>query len=297
MKDNTVATQSQLTAQSAAELRPRRPIPWGKIFTILILGIGALLMIAPFMWIISSAFGKTTEVFVLPPRWFPQSISFENFEDVFDQVPYELFMFNSLKLAVIVTIGQLITCSMAAYAFARLHFPGRNFLFFLLLASLMIPGQITIVPLFILVRNMGLYNTHLALMLPAMISPVGVFLLRQYFVTLPVELEDAARVDGASTFTIYWRIILPLSGPVLMTLAILTFVGMWNSYFFPLIMINSPELQVITVGLTLLRGQYGAGALGPIAAALTMAIVPVLIVFLLLQKYIIKSIVSTGLKT
>lgn len=297
MKDNTVATQSQLTAQSAAELRPRRPIPWGKIFTILILGIGALLMIAPFMWIISSAFGKTTEVFVLPPRWFPQSISFENFEDVFDQVPYELFMFNSLKLAVIVTIGQLITCSMAAYAFARLHFPGRNFLFFLLLASLMIPGQITIVPLFILVRNMGLYNTHLALILPALISPFGVFLLRQYFVTLPVELEDAARVDGASTFTIYWRIILPLSGPVLMTLAILTFVGMWNSYFFPLIMINSPELQVITVGLTLLRGQYGAGALGPIAAALTMAIVPVLIVFLLLQKYIIKSIVSTGLKT
>ena len=161
----------------------------------------------------------------------------------------------------------------------------------------MIPGQITIVPLFILVRNMGLYNTHLALILPALISPFGVFLLRQYFVTLPVELEDAARVDGASTFTIYWRIILPLSGPVLMTLAILTFVGMWNSYFFPLIMINSPELQVITVGLTLLRGQYGAGALGPIAAALTMAIVPVLIVFLLLQKYIIKSIVSTGLKT
>ncbi|MBL8147412.1 MAG: carbohydrate ABC transporter permease [Anaerolineae bacterium] len=292
-----MATQAQLDSHTAAVPKPRKPVPWGRIFTILILGVGALLMIAPFMWIISSAFGKTTEVFVLPPRWLPQSFSSKNFEDVFEQVPYGLFMFNSLKLAVIVTIGQLITCSMAAYAFARLHFPGRNVLFFLLLASLMIPGQITIVPLFILVRNLGLYNTHLALILPALISPFGVFLLRQYFVTLPVELEDAARVDGASTFTIYWRIILPLSGPVLMTLAILTFVGMWNSYFFPLIMINSPELQVITVGLTLLRGQYGAGALGPIAAALTMAIVPVLIVFLLLQKYIIKSIVSTGLKT
>jgi len=297
MKDNTVATQANLESKPVAVPKPRKPIPWGTIFTILILGIGALLMIAPFMWIISSAFGKTTEVFVLPPRWFPQSVSFDNFEDVFEQVPYAQFMFNSLKLAIIVTIGQLITCSMAAYAFARLHFPGRNALFFLLLASLMIPGQITIMPLFILVRNLGLYNTHLALILPALISPFGVFLLRQYFVTLPVELEDAARVDGASTFTIYWRIILPLSGPVLMTLAILTFVGMWNSYFFPLIMINSPELQVITVGLTLLRGQYGVGALGPIAAALTMAIVPVLIVFLLLQKYIIKSIVSTGLKT
>lgn len=298
MKDSTVATQARLQSQTAILPKRRKPIPWGTIITVLILGFGAILMIAPFMWIISSAFGKSTEVFTLPPRWFPQSISFKNFEDVFEQVPYHLFMFNSLKLAIIVTVGQLITCSMAAYAFARIQFPGRNVLFFLLLASLMIPGQITIVPLFILVRNLGLYNTHAALILPALISPFGVFLLRQYFVTLPVELEDAARVDGASTFTIYWRIILPLSGPVLMTLAILTFVGMWNSYFFPLIMINSPELQVITVGLTILRGQFGvAGALGSIAAALTMAIVPVLIVFLILQKYVIKSIVSTGLKT
>lgn len=297
MKDNIVATQARLESESAAVLRTRKPVPWGTIITVLILAIGALMMIGPFMWIISAAFGKTTEVFVLPPRWFPQSISLKNFEDVFRLVPYHLFMFNSVKLAVIVTLGQLITCSMAAYAFARLEFPGRNALFMLLLASLMIPGQITIVPLFILVRNLGLYNTHTALILPGLISPFGVFLLRQYFITLPVELEDAARVDGASTLTIYWRIILPLSGPVLTTLAILTFVGMWNSYFFPLIMINSPELQVITVGLTLLRGQFGTGALGPIAAALTMAIVPVLAVFLILQKYIIKSIVSTGLKT
>ena len=292
-----MATRAQSQVQTASRLQNRKPFPWGTLLTVSILAIGALLMIAPFLWIISSAFGKTTEVFVLPPRWFPQSPSAENFEEVFNQVPYHLFMFNSIKLAVIVTIGQLITCSMAAYAFARLQFRGKNFLFLLLLSSLMIPGQITIVPLFILVRNLGLYNTHTALILPALINPFGVFLLRQYFVTLPTELEDAARVDGANVFTIYWRIILPLSGPVLTTLAILTFVGMWNAYFFPLIMINSPQLQVITVGLTLLRGQYGAGALGPIAAALTMAIVPVLIVFLLLQKYIIRSIVSTGLKT
>ncbi|MBE2184377.1 MAG: carbohydrate ABC transporter permease [Anaerolineae bacterium] len=277
--------------------KKRKPFPVGTFITLLILGFGAVLMIAPFLWIISAAFGETTEVFVLPPRWLPHNPSMENFETVFRQVPYHLFMFNSIKLAVIVTIGQLITCSMAAYAFARLQFPGRNVLFVILLSALMIPGQITIVPLFILVRNLGLYNTHLALILPGLVNPFGVFLLRQYFVTIPTELEDAARVDGANVFTIYWRIILPLAGPVLTTLAILTFVGMWNAYFFPLIMINTPELQVITVGLTLLRGQYGAGALGPIAAALAMAIVPVLIVFLLLQKYIIKSVVSTGLKT
>ncbi len=289
---------TQVNTQLASAVKaPRKPFPVGRLLTLLILGFGSVLMIAPFLWIIQAAFGQTTDVFRLPPQWFPQNPSLENFEDVFNQVPYHLFLGNSLKLAIIVTVGQLLTCSLAAYAFARLQFPGRNILFLLLLSALMIPGQVTIVPLFILVRQLGLYNTHAALILPALVNPFGVFLLRQYFITLPTELEDAARVDGANVFTIYWRIILPLSGPVLTTLAILTFVGMWNQYFFPLIMINSPDLQVITVGLTLLRGQYGVGALGPIAAALTMAVVPVLVVFLVLQKYIIRSIVSTGLKT
>jgi ABC-type glycerol-3-phosphate transport system permease component len=291
-----MTTQATTRLPAVAVKMPRKPFPWGALINILILVFGAILMIAPFLWIIQAAFGETTEAFVLPPRWLPQNPNLDNFQDVFDQVPYHLFMFNSIKLAVIVTVGQLITCSMAAYAFARLRFPGRNILFLVLLSALMIPGQVTIVPLFILVRQLGWYNSHLALIVPALINPFGVFLLRQYFVTIPTELEDAARVDGANVFTIYWRIILPLSGPVLTTLAILTFVGMWNQYFFPLIMINDPNLQVITVGLTLLRGQFGAGALGTIAAALAMAIVPVLVVFLALQKYIIKSIVSTGVK-
>lgn len=282
--------------QGARTSSRSRVFPWKTIFTILILGFGALLMIAPFLWIINAAFGKTSEVYVLPPKWLPLNPSLENFTSVFEQVPYGQFMLNSLKLAVLVTLGQLVTCSMAAYAFARLNFPGKNILFLLLISALMIPGQVTLVPLFILMRQLGLYNTHAALILPALINPFGVFLLRQYFMTIPGELEDAARVDGANVFTIYWRIILPLAGPVLTTLAILTFVSMWNSYFLPLIMLNKPELQVLTVGLTLLQGQYGAGALGPVAAALAMAIVPVLVIFLLLQKYIIQSIVSTGIK-
>jgi ABC-type glycerol-3-phosphate transport system permease component len=275
---------------------PGRHFPWQTLLTLLILGIGAVFVIAPFMWIIQAAFGETSEAYVLPPRWLPQNPTLENFDSVFEQVPYAQFMLNSLKLAIIVTFGQLVTCSMAAYAFARLQFRGKNLLFILLISALMIPAQVTLVPLFILMRQLGLYNTHAALILPWLINPFGVFLLRQYFLTIPSELEDAARVDGANVFTIYFRIILPLSGPVLTTLTILTFVTTWNSYFLPLIMINNPELQVLTVGLTLLQGQYGAGALGPVAAALTMAIVPVLIIFLVLQKYIIKSIVSTGIK-
>jgi ABC-type glycerol-3-phosphate transport system permease component len=290
-------TQVSTRVETVTIKTTRKPFPWGAVLTILILAAGALLMILPFMWIIQSAFGETVEAFSLPPRFLPQNPTLDNFSMVFKQVPYGLFMFNSLKIATIVTLGQLLTCSMAAFAFARLQFPGRNFLFIGLLSALMIPGQMLIIPLFILMRNLGLNDTHAALILPGLINPFGVFLLRQYFITIPSELEDAARVDGANVFTIYWRIILPLSGPVLTTLGILTFVAVWNSYFFPLVMIKNRDLQVITVGLTLLQGQYGANALGPVAAALTMAIVPVLIVFLALQKYIIKSIVSTGLKT
>jgi multiple sugar transport system permease protein len=290
-----VATLAETRGEIRAHLR-RRVFPGQTLITVLILGFGAVLIIAPFMWIIQAAFGETSKAYVVPPRWLPENPTLENFDSVFTQVPFAQFMLNSLKLAVIVTVGQLITCSMAAYAFARLRFAGKNLLFLLLVSALMIPVQVTLVPLFILMRQLGFYNTHAALILPALINPFGVFLLRQYFLTIPSELEDAARVDGASVFTIYYRIILPLSGPVLTTLAILTFVTMWNSYFLPLIMINKPDLQVLTVGLTLLQGQYGAGALGPVAAALAMAIVPVLIIFLLLQKYIIKSIVSTGIK-
>ena len=288
---STVAEKRTTTVQSV-----RKPFPFRPIVTFLILGFGAVLMIAPFLWIIQASFGETAKAFVIPPRWLPANPTRDNFVDALEQVPFHLFIWNTLKIATAVTIGQLITCSLAAYAFARLQFRGKNVLFFLLLSSLMIPSQVTLVPTFILIRQLGLYNTHASLILPALISPFGVFLLRQYFLTIPSELEDAARVDGASAFTIYWRIILPLSGPVLTTLAILTFVASWNNYIGPLIYINKIDLQVITVGLTLMRGRFGAGALGPIAAGIAMAVVPVLIVFLALQRYIVKSIVSTGLR-
>jgi len=293
---STLAEQRTAALNTPAQ-RIRKPFPLRQLVAYLILGIGSVFLVAPFVWILQAAFGETSKAFVIPPLWLPVNPSLDNFVSAFEQVPFHLFTWNTLKIAVAVTAGQLITCSLAAYAFARLQFRGKNVLFFLLLSSLMIPSQVTLVPTFIIMRQLGLYNTHASLILPALISPFGVFLLRQYFLTIPAELEDAARVDGASVFTIYWRIILPLSGPVLTTLAILTFVAQWNSYIGPLIYINKIELQVITVGLTLMRGRFGEGALGPIAAGLFMAVVPVLIVFLLLQRYIIKSVVTTGIKT
>ncbi len=274
----------------------RKPIAWGRIASIAILLFGAVLMIVPFLWIIETAFGDAAAAYRLPPTWWPQNPTLDNFLSVFRQVRFGLFILNSLKVAGAITLGQLITCSTAAYAFARLNFPGKNVLFILLLSALMIPLQVTIVPLFILMRQLGLYNTHWALILPPLISPFGVFLLRQYFSTIPTELEDAARIDGAGTFTIFWRIILPLAGPAMTTLAIVTFVYWWNDFLMPLIMINTPDLQTLPVGLILLRGRYSAGSTSSIAAGITMAILPVLVAFLILQRYIIKSIATTGLK-
>ncbi len=253
-------------------------------------------MIAPFAWVIQVAFSGSARSFQMPPQFIPSSVTLQNFANVFKEVPYLTFVRNSFIIAATITVGQLITCPLAAYPFARLNFPGKNVLFIVLLATLMIPVQVTIVPLFILMRQIGLYNTPWAVITPALISPFGVFLLRQYFMTIPKELEDAARIDGASYITIFWRIIVPLSMPAMMTLGIITFVFWWNEYFTPLIMIHDPDLQVLPVGLTLLQGRYSAGAVGNVAAGITMAVIPILIVFLVLQRNIIKSIASTGLK-
>jgi ABC-type glycerol-3-phosphate transport system permease component len=289
------------TIRSAEDVLPkvaRRPVRvhWDAILTVILLLLGSAIMIAPFAWIMQVAFSSAARAYQMPPQFFPSSITLQNFANVFQDVPYLNFIRNSFFVAAAITVGQLITCPMAAYPFARLRFPGKNVLFIVLLATLMIPVQVTIVPLFIFMRQTGLYNTHWSIILPALISPFGVFLLRQYFMTIPTELEDAARIDGASYITIFWRIIVPLSMPAMMTLGIITFVFWWNEYFTPLIMLHDPELQVLPVGLTLLQGRYSAGAVGNVAAGVTMAVIPILIVFLLLQRNIIKSIASTGLK-
>ncbi len=266
-----------------------------QFLAILILALGAIGMIAPFGWTIQGAFGDPAEAVRLPPQWLPAHPTLDNFNEMFSRLPFGLFMWNSFKIATTVTIGQLITTSTAAFAFARLKFPGRNLLFYMLLASLMIPGQITLVPLFIVIRQLGLYNTHLALILPGLINPFGVFFLRQYFLTIPTDYEDAARVDGGGPITVFLRIILPLSAPGLATLGILTFVGVWNDFLGPLVFIQDENLLTYTVGLQKLQGIYG-GALGPTAAGTVLGVIPILIVFLALQRYIVKSVITTGIK-
>jgi ABC-type glycerol-3-phosphate transport system permease component len=258
-------------------------------------------MVLPFVWMFSVSVGRPSDVFVVPPRWIPGTLQFGNYRRVLLELPFLSWFLNSFKIASLVTVGQLFTCSTAAYAFARLRFPGRNVLFLVLLSALMIPIQVTIIPIFIIMRVLNLLDNHLALILPPLMSAFGVFLLRQFFLTIPRELEDAARIDGAGPLMTFSRIILPLSGGALATLAVLTYNFFWNDYFAPLIFINSPPKMTLPLGIGIMAGRYveaggmGADAAG-IVAAVAMSIVPVLLIFLFAQRYLIESITMTGLK-
>ncbi|WP_327001629.1 carbohydrate ABC transporter permease [Dactylosporangium sp. NBC_01737] len=268
-----------------------------RIATFVILGIAALAITAPFLWIFRGAFsGSDAELYRLPPTFEPGNVTTDNFGKVTEQVPYFRFFLNSIIVSTTITVAQVITCSTAAYAFARLHFKGKGVLFAVVIGSLMIPIQVTIVPLFLVMSKLGLTNTLWALILPGIFSAFGIFLLRQHFLALPMEIEEAAKLDGAGHLRTFARIILPLSGPSIATLGILCFTYWWNDLLLPLVMISDTERQTLPVGLVLLAGRFSTGSLGTIAAGIAMAIVPVLIVFVLAQRYIVQSIASSGLK-
>jgi multiple sugar transport system permease protein len=262
-----------------------------------ILGLGAVLMIMPFMWMFSTSLRPIQESYKLPPAWFPTEWHFETYAAVFQSsVPVLNFAANSIKVTFFVTAGQLITCSMAGFAFARLRFPFRNLLFVLLLASLMVPGQVTIIPVFIIMRQLGLVDNHLSIILPFLTSAFGVFLLRQFFLTLPQDLIDAGKIDGAGPWTIYWRVALPLAGPALAALGIITFNSTWNNYFYPLIFLNTWEKMTLPLGITALRGYMASNSASVVMAAVSLAILPVLLIFLFAQRWFIAGITRTGIK-
>ncbi len=276
---------------SPAALRVLRAAP----MYVLLAAIMALIT-APFLWMVSSAFKDQTAIYASPPEWIPSAPTMQNFIDAWNQVPFGWFLVNSLKVAGLITIGQLITCSLAAYAFARLRFPGREIIFGVYLSSLMVPSQVTIIPLFIVMRNLGLIDNHASLLLPGLASAFGTFLLRQFFMTLPRELEEAAIIDGCGLLAVLWRVILPLSTPALAALAIFTFNGAWNDFFNPLIFLSSPKNLTLPAGLALLQGQFSATSPAIMLAGVCMAILPVLIVFMLGQRYIVEGITMTGIK-
>ncbi len=286
------------TAPAARDIaRPTRwrarAFDWG---VNLLLLAGGVLMLAPFVWAFSTSFRLGRESFSLPPQWLPTDWRVSNYQAVLDALPFFRFVFNSFKVAALITLIQVVTCSTAAFAFARLRFRGRDALFFVFLSSLMIPQYVTIIPIFIIVRRLNLLDSHWALILPSAFSAFGIFLLRQYFMTIPRDLEDAARIDGAGFFEIYRRIMLPLVAPALVTLTIFSFNYHWNEFFRPLIFLTTWEQMTLPLGLTILRGYLGTGNTAAVMAGVTMAVAPVLLVFLLFQRYLIEGITLTGLK-
>jgi multiple sugar transport system permease protein len=267
----------------------------GRVMLHVLLYTMALLTLAPFAWMVLTSFKELGEIFSYPPTWWPATFTLENYTGAFQAAPFGRFYFNSLFVAATVTIGQLITCSMAAYAFARMQFWGRDVLFYLFLGTMMIPPHVMMIPSFMILHWMGLIDTYPALILPGLASAFGTFLLRQFFLTLPKELEEAAFIDGCSRFRVLWQIIVPLSRPALATLAIFTFMAVFNDFLWALIVVNSQDLYTVQLGLAIFRDRY-ATEWGSLMAGSVVATLPILIVFFLAQKHFIQGIALSGLK-
>lgn len=267
----------------------------GRALLYAVLAVGGIVMIFPFIWMVSTSFQAAGALLVPPPKLIPSPIETGNYAEVASAFPLWRFLLNSLGVAAIVTVLQVGTSAMAAYAFARLRFPGRDALFLLYIATLMVPLQVTIMPLFVEMKYLGFINSYPGLVLPSIASAFGTFLLRQTFLGLPHELEEAAFIDGAGHLTVFRRIVLPLALPALATFAIFAFLANWNSFLWPLVIVNSPDLMTLPVGLSNLQGRY-ATAWNLLMAGATVAVVPILIVYLIGQKYVIRGVTLSGLK-
>jgi len=271
------------------------PQPRGWLYAVL--GIGLVLVVTPFVWMLLGSFKTEGELRANPPTWWPQNPTLDNFRELFTRLDFTQFFANSVVVAVVVTLGNLVFCSMLGYAFAKIDFWGRTWLFRLVLATLMIPGMVTLVPLFVLVSNLGMVNTYWGLILPFLAGPFGVFLMRQFIQGIPDELVDAARVDGAGEFRIFLRVVLPLCKPALATLAILTFLASWNNFLWPLVVSSTEDMYTLPVALALYSVGQNATQYGLLLAGSVVVLLPILIVFFALQRHFVQGLATTGLKS
>jgi multiple sugar transport system permease protein len=264
----------------------------------LVIALVGALTILPFVWMVSTSFKLPSEAITIPPEWIPDPFTWENYQSLFTSrfLSFPRFFLNSAKIAILVVLGRLLICSLAGYGFARLTFPGRDLAFGLLLASLMIPGMVMVFPLYFAYARIGWIDTHWPLIIPPIIANTfGTFLLRQFFMTVPKELEDAAIVDGASHWRIFWQVMLPLAGPVLATLTIFTFMGSWNDFFDPLIYLNRTENFTLTVGLAFFNDQY-ATQYTQLMAGVVLSLIPLLLIYGFAQQYFTRGIALSGIQ-
>lgn len=263
--------------------------------TYIILTAAAVALVFPFLWMVSGAFKDSLEVVKMPPQLLPDKFNFDNFIEIRKYFPIERFLLNSIFVSTATTILQLLFCSMAAFVFAKFSFKGREALFMLYLVTLMIPRQVTLVPLFIIFSRLKLTDTMLGLILPDIFSAFGTFLLRQHMMTIPDSFLEAAYMDGASHFKVFSRIILPLSKPALATFGVFAFMNSWNNFLWPLIIVNSKELMTLPLGLTKLTGRWST-EWNILMAGNVISFIPILIVYLFAQKYFIKGLTLGGNK-
>ncbi len=267
----------------------------GKTLTYILLTALAALMVLPFLWMLSASLKLDKDVFRFPIEWIPMVPQWNNYEKIWTQIPFLTFFGNTAKLTIIITLLQLFTSSFAGYAFAKLEFKGRDILFLAYIASIAIPWQSYMVPQFIMMRRLDLVDTHTSLILLQAFSAFGVFLMRQFFISIPNDIIDAARIDGLSEYGIYFRIMLPLSKPALATLTIFTAVFVWNDFMGPLIYLNSQGLKTIQLGLRMFIMQYSANYALIMAASL-VSLIPVVALFLAFQRFFVEGVASTGIK-
>jgi multiple sugar transport system permease protein len=292
-KDCHMASISEVTPyQPAGAARARRVAV--EAFFYVFMTLLALGFLAPLVWMVTASLKPEHLVLSIPPAFLPRHFQWQNYVEAWDSI--RGFLFNSVKLAVLSVGGTLFISSLAAFAFARIRFAGRDIAFAVLLSTIMVPSFVTLIPLYIIYRQIGWIDTHEPLWVPRVLHYVfGIFLLRQFFMQIPQELEDAARIDGASTFQIYWRIMLPQVVPALATIGIFAFLDSWNDLFGPLIFLNSPHLQTLPVALALFQGEFFSQVSVQMAAA-TIIILPIFVVFFSAQKYFLQGVTMTGLK-
>ncbi|MBD3941201.1 carbohydrate ABC transporter permease [Microbacterium sp. NEAU-LLC] len=285
------------TRQISAEPERRRRASRGRTGTIVIgafLAVGALVTAFPFLWMAFASVKPRSESVAYPPQLLPQQPTFEYYVELFAQLDFGRYLVNTLLIVAICMVGLLLMAA-AGYGFAKFSFPGRDALFFLVLVTMMIPGQVTMIPSYLILNGMKLTNTLIGIALPMLVSGFAVFLFRQFMTTIPTEVLEAARIDGAGEWRIFFRIVLPMSGPILAVQVVLTFIAGWNSFLWPLIIANDQNLYTLSVGLSLLNQQIATNPSLQMAAS-TLMVVPILIVFVVFQRYVVQGFALSGLK-
>lgn len=261
-----------------------------------VLILAVLIAIVPVFWTFSTAVKPLQEVYAYPPIWIPSQLMWQNFVKAWNDAPFDRYAINSIVVTGIIIICQLVFASLAAYVFSRLHFPGRDLIFIAFLATMMVPTQVLVVPTFLIFKELGWIDTYMGLTVPFLASAFGTFLIRQSFLGVPEDLLDAARMDGAGHLRIIWNVLVPVTTPAFLSFALLTFTWRWNDYFWPLIMTNSTEMRTLPVGLVYLRTAEGSFEWNVVMAAAVFVISPIIVLFLILQKYFVQGVMSAGVK-